>query len=343
MSATVTKQLRCRQEVDTGKRNGQKLRNGHAKRKQVHVVAVEEPTEWLSSSLDTPQKMKVGSLLYIRDQTDCFTCTKLLHGSPRRLECCGAILCEFCSKRHKFESLSSCPFCKSNDFEYTVDEDLGKCLSINKKTIKQAMKKYGIQYKHIPDDKLIPDKLMKDNSSQRYFQTWGRAIHTGQHTCDHQWTSKRAYCVLDLRKQCIAYTAPKQCFTCKIPAKTSYDLDSLSRMVEYASRSYLRLSGKKQTHLQPSQEQQKQQPPTKQMKLVYHRRKEQHSPIKQVKQVYQTTKEQQSPTEEFTLLRQLDDMIILILNGTLKSATFAHWIHHTHHTMYGHDYWKSRL
>ena len=152
------------------------------------------------------------------------------------------------------------------------------------------MGNYRIQCEHIPDDGLIPDELLH-NSSQRYFQTWGRAVHTGQHPCNHRWTSRRAYCVLDLKNQCIAYTAPKDCFTWEIPAKTIYDMDSLSRMAKYASRSYLHLSDKQQV----------------------------------------------------TLLRELDDMIVLILNGTLKSATFAHWIHQTNHTMYGHDYWRSRL
>ena len=333
MSATVAKQSRCSQPE--GKRNRQKQRKARVKRKQVTARKLTE--SGLSSNLDTPHQVKIGSLLYIKEKTDCLACSKLLLGSPRRLECCGAVLCERCAgkKRHKIKSLSCCPFCKTNNLKYIVDEELGKHLSLNKKTIRQAMGKYRIQYRHIPDDELLPEELM---SSQRYFETWGRAVHTGQYPCNHEWTSRRAFCVLDLKKQCIAYSAPKRCLTCKNLAKTNYDVDSLSRMAEYASRSYLRLSGKKVTYLQ---EWQKRQLHTELGKQVTHKRKEQQLPTKQVKQLVSYNRQEQQ--EQFTLLGELDDMIALILKGTINSATYVHWIHHTHHTMYGHDYWRSRL
>ena len=38
-------------------------------------------------------------------------------------------------------------------------------------------------------------------------------------------------------------------------------------------------------------------------------------------------------------LRHLDNVIILLLTGSLKSARYIQWQHHTNHTMYGHNYW----
>ena len=242
-----------------------------------------------------------GSWVYEKEWTECSICMMFLDGLPYRSKCCGRSFCQCCTDYYKHLQSSftflHCPHCKSKKFTLAANEWLGNYLLANKTAISTAMNEYSIKSEEIPDER-FPDtnKLWEASRSLRYFWVRGPAIHIGQKPCNHTWLSNRDHCILDLRNQCIIYSSPKSCKTCKIRPKAMFKVDGLVQMARFATELHIRFSKKRRARP----------PRTEQLKL-----------------------------------QDLDSMIIFILTGALSSVSYAHWIHHTNHTMYGHNYWRS--
>ena len=57
--------------------------------------------------------------------------------------------------------------------------------------------------------------------------------------CEHTWKSAHAWCVLDLKKQCIAHRWCQECKKCEGKSEPWFDIESLERMAEFAVELYL--------------------------------------------------------------------------------------------------------
>lgn len=117
--------------------------------------------------------------------------------------------------------------------------------SIARKIITEEMKSNRIDTAFVPEDRRIdPSNVEQVMRSSRYIRCKGLG-RFGKHcslkgkVCKKCWKSTRAWCTIDLKKQCIAYRWSKKCRQCKGESKPWFDKQALQRMAEYATKSYL--------------------------------------------------------------------------------------------------------
>ena len=118
--------------------------------------------------------------------------------------------------------------------------------NMEQEVIDEVMTKYGVTTDQIPLERGVdPTKLEAINQSRRYFKTKAFASFSGHGSCLRSWKSAHAWCVLDLRTQCIAHKLSQDCQSCNGRSMPHFDRDSMERMAEFAVDLYLKRSGKK--------------------------------------------------------------------------------------------------
>ena len=99
----------------------------------------------------------------------------------------------------------------------------------------------------IPEDKNIdPGSVEQVNRSSRYVRCKGLGRFGKHHdpegrVCKKSWKSVRAWCTIDLKKQCIAHRWSQKCKLCKGDSKPWFDKEdkeALQKMVEHATNSH---------------------------------------------------------------------------------------------------------
>ena len=81
--------------------------------------------------------------------------------------------------------------------------------------------------------------------SLRYYRTKGFArFRCGR--CNRSWNSAHAWCIVDLRKQCVSRLYGQVCNKCECNATPIFDRDVMRRMAEYAVNRYLERVGRRQ-------------------------------------------------------------------------------------------------
>ena len=126
------------------------------------------------------------------------------------------------------------------------------CADSVKRIISAEMNKYTITPSDIPNDFGVNVTNIKEvNKSKRYFRCKGFASFDEHESptesnCDNTWKSQHAWCVLDLKGQCIAHRWYQECKRCNEKSSPWFDEAALERMAEYAVKWYLILVGKRE-------------------------------------------------------------------------------------------------
>ena len=117
--------------------------------------------------------------------------------------------------------------------------------------ISAEMNKNGINPSDVPNDFWIDiTKIKEVDKSKRYFRCWGFASFDKHKSptksnCKRTWKSQRAWCVLDLKEQCIAHRLYQECQNCNEESFPWFDAAAIKRMAEYAVKRYLISVGKR--------------------------------------------------------------------------------------------------
>ena len=97
-----------------------------------------------------------------------------------------------------------------------------------------------------------PTKSRTIAGSKRYFETKAFASFDNVHekksgfgVCSRSWKSAHAWCVLDLKNQCIAHKLTQDCQACNGQATPHFDRESVKRMAEFAVDRYLKRVGRR--------------------------------------------------------------------------------------------------
>ena len=114
------------------------------------------------------------------------------------------------------------------------------------------MAENGVTTSEIPEEPRVdPTKVETITQSKRYFKTKAFASFSGHERkegfglCSRSWKSAHAWCVLDLKKQCIAHHLSQDCQTCNGRSTPDFDSESVKRMADYAVDRYLKLVGRR--------------------------------------------------------------------------------------------------
>ena len=131
---------------------------------------------------------------------------------------------------------------------------------VSRKIIAEEMEFNWIDPLFIPEDRGINSSNVEQvTKSSRYIRCKGLG-RFGKHrnpkgkVCKKCWKSTRAWCTIDLKKQCIAYRWSKKCRECKGESKPWFDEQVLQKMAEYATKLYFlnhRSTNGKQTPQNP--------------------------------------------------------------------------------------------
>ena len=118
--------------------------------------------------------------------------------------------------------------------------------------INTVMTANGVTTAEIPREHGVdPTKTSSISQSKRYFTTKAFASFsahdrpTGSARCTRNWKSAHAWCVLDLKEQCIAHKLSQDCQTCNGHSMPEFDRESMQRMAEYAVDLYLKRCGRR--------------------------------------------------------------------------------------------------
>lgn len=119
--------------------------------------------------------------------------------------------------------------------------------------IDSVMRENGVTPAKIPQERGVdPTDIDSISHSKRYFKTKAFAsfnAHSqpfGAARCSRSWKSAHAWCVLDLKEQCIAHKLSQDCQSCNGHSMPEFDRESMQRMAEYAVDLYLKRVGQKQ-------------------------------------------------------------------------------------------------
>ena len=101
--------------------------------------------------------------------------------------------------------------------------------------IAEVMDKNGLYLGVIPEEfDSNPANLHHVNESLRYFRCKGFGRFDMHDSCSRSWMSAHAWCVLDLKKQCIAYRFAQKCKSCRRNVVPTFDMFAVQRMAEFA-------------------------------------------------------------------------------------------------------------
>ena len=110
--------------------------------------------------------------------------------------------------------------------------------SVFKRIIMETMHEKAVLAAEIPREEVLNVKdLEAIRRSLRYYRTKGFASFYC--LCRRKWGSAHAWCILDLRRQKVAYKYGQMCQKCEKEAKPIFDKESIKRMAQYAVDSYL--------------------------------------------------------------------------------------------------------
>ena len=120
--------------------------------------------------------------------------------------------------------------------------------------IDTVMRENGVTTAEIPQERGVdPTKISSIDQSKRYFKTKAFASFSAHSQpsgagarCSRNWKSAHAWCVLDLKEQCIAHKLSQDCQTCNGQSMPEFDRESMQRMAEYAVDLYLKRVGRRQ-------------------------------------------------------------------------------------------------
>ena len=120
--------------------------------------------------------------------------------------------------------------------------------------IDTVMRENGVTPAEIPQERGVdPTKISSIGQSKRYFKTKAFASFSGHSRqsgaglwCSRNWKSAHAWCVLDLKEQCIAHKLSQDCQSCNGHSMPEFDRESMQRMAEYAVDLYLKRVGQRQ-------------------------------------------------------------------------------------------------
>lgn len=123
---------------------------------------------------------------------------------------------------------------------------------MEKEVISRVMIVNGVTTAEIPQEHGVnPANIDSIGQSKRYFKTKAFASF-GAHSrpgsgaiCSRNWKSAHAWCVLDLKKQCIAHKLSQDCKSCNGRSRPDLDAESMERMAEYAVDLYLKRVGRR--------------------------------------------------------------------------------------------------
>ena len=131
----------------------------------------------------------------------------------------------------------------------------GGLISTVRRVISEEMNKEGVLQEDVPEDPHInPSDVqqVKNSVGRRYYRCKAFA-HFDEHVdepdqpnqpeqpdraCEHTWKSAHAWCVLDLKKQRIAYRWCQECNQCEGESEPWFDEAALKRMAEYAVKRF---------------------------------------------------------------------------------------------------------
>ena len=106
--------------------------------------------------------------------------------------------------------------------------------------IKAVMKERGVDPGEIPlESNFIVGNIARLSlQSRRYYRTKGFA-HFSCSTCFRSWYSAHAWCVLDLRDECVVHTFGQECTVCTSKVMPKFSGEEVKKMAEYAVDQYL--------------------------------------------------------------------------------------------------------
>ena len=111
------------------------------------------------------------------------------------------------------------------------------------------MKRRGVDPEKVPEDPYVDLTDMKQvRQSRRYFYCKGFArfdAHNKPSSCLHTWKSFHAWCVLDLKQQCLAHRTCQECNKCNKKSSPWFDNRALEKMINFAVDLYLGLRQRK--------------------------------------------------------------------------------------------------
>ena len=120
----------------------------------------------------------------------------------------------------------------------------GRSGNLARKIIAEEMESNWIDPTIVPEDRGInPSNVEQVTKSSRYIRCKGLG-RFGKHRnpkgklCKKCWKSTRAWCTIDLKKQCIAHRWSKKCRQCKGESKPWFDEQALQKMAENATKLY---------------------------------------------------------------------------------------------------------
>ena len=111
-----------------------------------------------------------------------------------------------------------------------------------KAIILAEMKAEGVKVEDIPFERYFtsPDDAI---SSKRYFERKGFAWFACPEG-DKKWPSAHAWCVIDLRTQCICFHDTQECNQCESEARPEFSAAVLRKMAKSAVKTFLRRTGR---------------------------------------------------------------------------------------------------
>ena len=120
--------------------------------------------------------------------------------------------------------------------------------------IDTVMRQNRVTPAEIPQERGVdPTDIDSISQSKRYFKTKAFASFNAHNQpsgagarCPRNWKSAHAWCVLDLKEQCIAHKLSQDCQSCNGHSLPEFDRESMQRMAEYAVDLYLKRVGQKQ-------------------------------------------------------------------------------------------------
>ena len=120
--------------------------------------------------------------------------------------------------------------------------------------IDTVMRQNRVTTAEIPQERGVdPTDIDSISQSKRYFKTKAFASFNAHSRpsgagarCARNWKSAHAWCVLDLKEQCIAHKLSQDCQSCNGHSMPEFDRESMQRMAEYAVDVYLKRVGRRQ-------------------------------------------------------------------------------------------------
>ena len=119
---------------------------------------------------------------------------------------------------------------------------------MERRIITEVMEEEGLYPDDIPNESGVnPVKLEQIKHSCRYFRCKAFASfddheHFG---CGHTWKSAHAWCILDLKKQCIAHRWSQECKKCEGSSDPEFDRSAVRRMAIFAVDLCLKRMGRR--------------------------------------------------------------------------------------------------